>query len=124
MLSACPEVSRIDRHCYEVKSILSDAEYIYYDVLSIIPHVKRMLTGFQIRAARAGLRITAKELAERAGVSLPTIQRFEMVDGLPPSRSSTLLDVRAALEAAGIEFVGTPEEGPGIRLWAGKAHPP
>jgi transcriptional regulator with XRE-family HTH domain len=75
-----------------------------------------MLTGFQIRAARAGLRITAKELAERAGVSLPTIQRFETVDGVPPSRSSTLLDVKAALEAAGIEFTGTPEDAPGIRL--------
>jgi predicted transcriptional regulator len=75
-----------------------------------------MLTGFQIRAARAGLRITAKELARRAGVSLPTIQRFETVDGVPPSRSSTLLDVKAALEAAGIEFTGTPDDGPGIRL--------
>ena len=75
-----------------------------------------MLTGFQIRAARAGLNITARELADRAGVSLPTIQRFESVDGVPPSRSSTLLDVRAALEAAGIEFIGTPEDQPGIRL--------
>jgi predicted transcriptional regulator len=83
-----------------------------------------MLTGFQIRAARAGLRITAKELAERAGVSLPTIQRFETVDGVPPSRSSTLLDVKATLEAAGIEFIGTAEEGPGIRRWPGKAHSP
>jgi hypothetical protein len=63
-------------------------------------------------------------LAERSGVSLPTIHRFEAVDGVPPSRSSTLLDVKAALEAAGIEFVGTPEEGPGIRLWPRKAHAP
>jgi transcriptional regulator with XRE-family HTH domain len=75
-----------------------------------------MLTGFQIRAARAGLRITAKELAERAGVSLPTIQRFERVDGVPPSRSSNLLDVKAALETAGIEFIGASEDGPGIRF--------
>jgi DNA-binding transcriptional regulator YiaG len=75
-----------------------------------------MLTGFQIRAARAGLNMTAKELAERAGVSLPTIQRFESVEGVPPSRSSKLLDVKAALEAAGIEFIGTPEDRPGIRM--------
>jgi hypothetical protein len=74
-----------------------------------------MLTGLQIRAARAALRITAKELAVRSGASLPTIHRFEAVDGVPPSRSSTLLDVKAALEAAGIEFIGTPESGPGIR---------
>ncbi len=75
-----------------------------------------MLTGFQIRAARAGLNITAKDLAERSGVSVPTIQRFESVDGVPPSRSSKLLDVRAALEGAGIEFIGTPEDRPGIRM--------
>jgi len=75
-----------------------------------------MLTGFQIRAARAGLNITARELAARARVSLPTIQRFESVDGVPPSRSSKLSDVQAALEAAGIEFIGTPTDRPGIRL--------
>jgi len=80
-----------------------------------------MLTGFQIRAARAGLRITAKELAERSGVSLPTIQRFEAVDGVPPSRSLTLLEVKAALEAAGIEFTGTPNDNPGIRLRSQKS---
>ena len=76
-----------------------------------------MLTGFQIRAARAGLNITAKELADRAGVSLPTIQRFESVDGIPPSRSSTLLDVKSALEAAGIDFL----PGNGVRLREPKA---
>jgi DNA-binding transcriptional regulator YiaG len=75
-----------------------------------------MITGIQIRAARFALRLSAQGLAERAGVSLPTIQRFEQVDGVPPSRSSTLLDVQRALEAAGVEFIGTPEDGPGIRL--------
>lgn len=76
-----------------------------------------MITGVQIRAARFALRLSAEELARRAGVSLPTIQRFEQVDGIPPSRSSTLLDVQKALEAAGVEFIGTPEDGPGVRLW-------
>ena len=75
-----------------------------------------MLTGSQIRAARAALKITAKELAKRAGVSLPTIQRFESVDGVPPSRSSTLLEVKTVLEAAGIEFIGSPGDRPGIRV--------
>ncbi len=75
-----------------------------------------MLTGYQIRAARAALNITARELAKRAGVSLPTIQRFEAVDDVPPSRSSTLLDVRTALEVSGIEFIGTPTDRPGIRV--------
>ena len=42
--------------------------------------------------------------------------RFEQVDGIPPSRSSNLLAVKNALEAAGIEFIGTPDDAPGIRV--------
>jgi transcriptional regulator with XRE-family HTH domain len=75
-----------------------------------------MISGVQIRSARAALKWSAQELANKAGVSLPTIKRFEQVDGIPPSRSSTLMDVKTALEGAGIEFVGAPEDRPGIRL--------
>ena len=83
-----------------------------------------MLTGLQIRAARAALNITAKELAERAGISLPTIQRFESVDDVPPSRTSTLGQVQAVLEAAGIEFIGSPSDRPGIRVSTPSTHLP
>lgn len=75
-----------------------------------------MITGSQIRAARFALRMSANDLAGAAKVSLPTIQRLEQNDGVPPSRSSTLMDVKRALEAAGIEFIGTPEDAPGIRI--------
>lgn len=75
-----------------------------------------MITGSQIRSARAALRISAVELALKAGVGEQTIKRFEASDGVPPSRSTTLLIVKKALESAGIEFVGTPEDAPGIRL--------
>jgi transcriptional regulator with XRE-family HTH domain len=75
-----------------------------------------MLTGLQIRAARAALGWSAAALAEKAGVAMKTIARFEQVDGVPPSRSATLAEIRRVLEAAGIEFIGTPEDGPGIRL--------
>jgi hypothetical protein len=44
--------------------------------------------------------------------------RFEAVDSVPPSRSSTLLQVQATLEAAGIEFLGSPTDRPGIRFAA------
>lgn len=74
-----------------------------------------MITGAQIRSARAAARWSASELAVHSGVSVPTIQRLEQFDGVPPSRSSTLMDIQAALEEAGIEFVGTPDDGPGIR---------
>ena len=48
------------------------------------------------------------QLAKSAGVTARTIKRFEALDKVPPSHSSTLLDVKAALEAAGIEFIGSP----------------
>jgi hypothetical protein len=53
------------------------------------------------------LRWSAQELANRASVSVQAIKRFATGDAIPPSRSSTLLDVKAALEAAGIEFIGS-----------------
>ena len=75
-----------------------------------------MITGMQIRSARAALRWSVQRLAESAGVGTQTIKRFEVVEGIPHSRTQTLLDIKAALESAGIEFIGTPEDRPGIRL--------
>ena len=75
-----------------------------------------MITGLQIRAARAALGWTAVALAAKAGVAMKTIARIEQFDGVPASHSSTLIDVKRAFEAAGIEFIGTPDDAPGIRL--------
>lgn len=77
-----------------------------------------MITGAQIRCARVGLRWSVTMLAGKAKVGVATIKRFEQIDGIPPSRSSTLMDVRRALEAAGIEFIGAPDNAPGIRIHA------
>jgi DNA-binding transcriptional MerR regulator len=62
------------------------------------------------------LRWSAKEAADRAGISLPTIQRFEQQDGVPPSRSQTLMDLKRAFEEAGVEFIGSPDDKPGVRF--------
>jgi len=75
-----------------------------------------MITGAQIRAARAALSWSAQTLADQTGLGVRTIIRFEAVDGVPPSRSKTLLQVKSALESAGIEFIGSPTDRPGIRL--------
>ena len=75
-----------------------------------------MITGLQIRCSRAALRWTAAQVATAAGVGIQTVKRFEAYDGVPPSRSSSLLAIRGAMEAAGIEFIGTPEDAPGIRV--------
>jgi len=79
-----------------------------------------MVCGAQIRAARALLNWSAEALAEAVGVTRQTVQRLEQHQGVPPSRSQTLEQIQRAFEAAGVEFVGTPDDGPGVRLM-GKA---
>jgi transcriptional regulator with XRE-family HTH domain len=75
-----------------------------------------MISAAQIRAARALIGITAEKLARSAHVGFATIKRFELGEGILPSRSGTLERVKAALEAAGIEFIGDPIKSPGVRL--------
>lgn len=75
-----------------------------------------MISGSQIRAGRALLGISAEDLGKSAGVSWPTIQRFESAIDIPPSRGGTLERVKDALENAGIEFIGDPVTSPGVRL--------
>ena len=65
-----------------------------------------MLTAAQLRAARALLNIDQKELAELAGVLLPTIQRMEASDGNVRGIVDTLTKVVEALELAGVELIG------------------
>ncbi|RBI83329.1 transcriptional regulator [Rhodosalinus halophilus] len=73
-------------------------------------------TGAQLRAARNALGWSIEYLAERSGVSVRTIIRYEDHDDVPPSRSGNLKALRRTLENAGIEFIGTPEDRPGIRI--------
>lgn len=78
-------------------------------------------TGPQLRAARNGLGWSIEHLSNSSGVSVRTIIRYEDVEGVPANRSGNLKALIATLEAAGIEFIGTPEDGPGIRIRAPKA---
>jgi len=41
---------------------------------------------------------------------------LEQIDGLAPTRMNTMLDIKRAFEEAGVEFIGTPDHGPGVRL--------
>ena len=79
-----------------------------------------MITAAQMRAARALAGIDQKTLAERAGVSLPTIQRMEASDGVVRGVVDTLMKVIQALDEAGVELIGenqTSERGGrGVRL--------
>jgi hypothetical protein len=62
------------------------------------------------------LRMTVVDLSTAAGVGVATIKRLEAADGLPPAHARTLDALQKALEAAGVEFIGTPDNGPGVRL--------
>lgn len=75
-----------------------------------------MITSEQIRAARALIRWTAQILAEKSGIGVATIRRLELADGVPPGNVKTLTAIKAALEDAGVEFVGSPEVQPGVQL--------
>ncbi|XOJ89851.1 transcriptional regulator [Methylophilaceae bacterium Uisw_097] len=76
-----------------------------------------MITGSQIRAAKALLDWTGNDLASKAGVSLSSIRRVEAVDDVPKNVSvNTILNIQKALEQGGVEFIGTPDKQPGVRL--------
>ncbi|MDE1892482.1 MAG: transcriptional regulator [Betaproteobacteria bacterium] len=75
-----------------------------------------MISSEQIRAARALIRWSALDLAQNSGIGVATIRRIEMADGIPSSNAKTLDQIQKTLEAAGIEFVGTPEDSPGVRF--------
>ena len=63
-----------------------------------------MITGRQVRAARALLNWKQDMLAEKALVALTALKRLESERGLPV-HDTTRDQVRRALEAAGIMFV-------------------
>lgn len=78
-----------------------------------------VITGSQIRAARALLKWSGQELAARSRLSYPTVQRAEQPDDMPNMQSRNLLAIKATLEAAGCVFLdGTysGNGGPGVRL--------
>lgn len=75
-----------------------------------------MLTGEQVRAGRALVRMEQRQLAEAAGVSVQTVKRLEAVSGAISANTATEAAIRRALGAAGVIFVDENGEGPGVRL--------
>ena len=79
-----------------------------------------MITSEQIRAARQLIRVTADDLASKSSVGVATIRRFELMSGVPSGNARSLEAIQAALEQMGVEFIGTPEDRPGVRLITAK----
>ncbi|AOV17304.1 XRE family transcriptional regulator [Acidihalobacter aeolianus] len=82
-----------------------------------------MITANQMRAARALLGLDQRQLAEAAGLSLPTIQRMEGSEGQVRGNVESLVKVVDALDRAGVELIGegalSTASGRGVRLKAG-----
>jgi transcriptional regulator with XRE-family HTH domain len=69
--------------------------------------------------ARAALNWSLADLAERAGVHRNTVSNFET--GRFGGSAEALDAIRAALEAAGVQFIPENGGGPGVRLAKPKA---
>lgn len=75
-----------------------------------------MITSSQIKAARAMTGLTVRAFAEKAEVAFSTMVRLESFGNeLPPGNVETLKKIKSAFEKDGVEFIGTPEEGAGVR---------
>jgi transcriptional regulator with XRE-family HTH domain len=79
-----------------------------------------MITSAQLRAARGLLGIDQRELADLAGLSVPTIQRMEASAGVIRGNVDSLMKLVTALDHAGIELIaeGAASQGTGrgVRL--------
>jgi transcriptional regulator with XRE-family HTH domain len=79
-----------------------------------------MITAAQMRAARALLGMDQRDLAERTGLSLPTIQRMEASEDVIRGNVDSLMKLIGGLEEAGIVLIGegatSSSGGRGVRL--------
>jgi len=79
-----------------------------------------MITSGQMKAARALLGVDQRQLAETAGLSLPTVQRMEASDGVVRGNVDSLMKLVAALDALGIDLIAdnaaSDRGGRGVRL--------
>jgi transcriptional regulator with XRE-family HTH domain len=79
-----------------------------------------MITSAQIRAARGMLDWSRRDLANSSGISFASMMRLESFDGVPASNFKTLEAIKKAFEEAGVEFIGTPDKGSGVRWKLGE----
>ena len=76
-----------------------------------------LITSAQLRAARALLDWSIIDLSKVAQVSASTIKRMEH-DHLRPAADRSVVPIRRALEAAGVQFLPDDGDGPGLRYKA------
>ena len=75
-----------------------------------------MISSRQIKAARALLGWKGRDLADKSGVGITTLRRYEAQDGMPNANKFVIKAIKTCLEEAGIIFSGDPLTDPGIKL--------
>jgi hypothetical protein len=60
-----------------------------------------------MRAARGVLNWSVRDLSLATGIGTATINRYEIVPGVPPSRKGYLEKIRNAFQENGVQFVET-----------------
>lgn len=73
------------------------------------------MTGNQLKAARSLIGWTQAQVAQAAGLSIPTVKRAEGAAALSASENA-VASIRSALEAGGVEFIAENGGGAGVRL--------
>ena len=83
----------------------------------------KLITGSQLRAARAFVRWSPVTLAESSRVAAATIMQAEAEDGPVSVAAADARALRTALEKVGVEFI--PENGGGVGVrFAQRSGPP
>ncbi|MCU7960933.1 MAG: helix-turn-helix domain-containing protein [gamma proteobacterium symbiont of Bathyaustriella thionipta] len=84
-----------------------------------------MITGSQMKAARALLGIDQRQLADLADLSLPTVQRMESSEGVVRCNVESMMRIMEALRQAGVELIADDADsqgsGRGVRLLVAEA---
>ena len=75
-----------------------------------------MISSRQIKAARALLGWNGQDLADKSGVGVATLRRYEAQDGIPSANTFVLKAIKDCLEEAGVVFSGDPVKSPGVSL--------
>ena len=92
-----------------------------YDAKWFMKSLMSRISSLQIKIARTALGWSVDQLSEATQISRSTLKRVETEDGFKRATQANLKLIKQTLEDQGIEFVGTDEEGPGVRLWHNKS---
>ena len=75
-----------------------------------------MISSRQIKAARMLLGWKGQDLADKSGVGVTTLRRYETQEGIPNANASVIKAIKDCLEGEGIVFSGDPVKSPGVSL--------